>query len=240
MGEDSMIRKIALGVSALALTVGGLAVGAGPAFAGKPSLSGVLDCASSGTTTFNPSLVLTIPNKKEATATKPAKPGKDKGSKLLTNTTYTGCTGSGNVAGTTLPTGGTSTTKVKAASRLCTNQGSVPPGKTKTEMTGGSKAKFKPSGGTTTTFLDSGTALDHSDDIPLPTDTAGLLAALAGPHGTDQLYILGAGSTIAGKAYSGEHISSVSHSPGILAKFNACVSTAGLGSISTTGTIHIG
>jgi hypothetical protein len=43
-----------------------------------------------------------------------------------------------------------------------------------------------------------------------------------------------------GKAYSGKNISTVGHSPGILAKFNACASTAGLGSITTTGTITIG
>jgi hypothetical protein len=234
-----MMKKVLAAAAAGAVALGGLALlGVGTAGAAKPSLTGTLNCTSSSKTTFSPSLVLTIPNKKEATATKPAKPGKDKGSKLLTETTYTACSGGGNPAGTTVPTGGTSTSKVKAASRLCTNQGNVPPGKTKTEMTGGSKAKFKPSGGTTTTFLDNGTANDHSDDIPLPTTTAGLLAILV-PHGSDQLYILGSGATIAGKAYGGKHISTVGHSPGVLAKFNACTSAAGLASITTTGTFAI-
>jgi hypothetical protein len=237
MGEDSMMKKVLVAATAGALALGGLAVLASPAGAAKPSLTGTLNCNSSGTTSFNPPLVLAIPNKKEATATKPAKPGKDKGSKLLTTTTYTGCTGGGNPAGTTVPTGGTSTTKVKAPSRLCTNQGNIPPGKTKTEMTGGSKAKFKPSGGTTTTFLDNQTPNDHSDDIPLPSTTAGLLA-LINTNGNDQLYILGTGSTIAGKAYGGKTISTVGHSPGVLAKLNACAG-AGLGTVVTTGTFKI-
>ena len=116
----------------------------------------------------------------------------------------------------------------------------MPPGKTKTSLTGGSGGKFKETGGSTVTFLDSGTPNDHSDDVVLPTTTAGLLEALGGPHGTDQLYILGSGGTSTGKSYLGKHLSSVSHSPGLLAKFNACVSTAGLASITTTGTTTIG
>jgi hypothetical protein len=252
-GKQNMFKKLALGVSTLALAVGGLAVTAGPAFAKKPQLDGTLTCNTSSTTTFKPSLVLAIPNKREAQTIvkpgkngkpdkikyKPAKPGKDKKAKIVTHTVLSGCHGS-ETGGAVPPTAGTTDTKTKALSRLCQNQGNVPPGKTKTSLTGGSGGKFKETGGTTTTFLDSGTPNDHSDDIPLPTSTADLLAALGGPHGTDQLYILGTGGVSTGKAYLGKSLSSVSHSPGILAKFNACASAAGLGSINTTGTTSIG
>ncbi len=252
-GTLEMIRKIVLGASALALTLGGLAATAGPAYAKKAVLAGTLTCNTSSTTTFKPSLVLTIPNKKEAyTVIKPgkkgkpdkvkfhpAKPGKDHKIKITTHTVLSGCHGV-ETNGTVPPTGGTTDTKAKNASRLCTNQGNVPPGKTKTTLTGGSGGKFKESGGSTVSYLDSGTPNDHSDDIPLPTTTADLLAALGGPHGTDQLYLLGSGGHSTGKSYLGKPLSSVSHSPGLLAKFNACVSSAGLASIATTGTTTIG
>ncbi len=227
-----MIRKIALGVSALALTVGGLAVTAGPAFAGKPSLSGHLTCNTAGSTTFKPSLVLTIPDKK------PGKPGKDHKTKITTHTVLSGCTGA-ETNGLIPPTGGTTDTKTGNPSRLCTNQGNVPPGKTKTTLTGGSGGKFKEAGGSSTSFVDNGTPNNHGDDIALPTTQAALISLL-GTNGGDQLYILGVGGHSTGKSYSGKPLSSVSHSPGLLAKFNACVSTAGLGSISTTGTTTIG
>ncbi len=238
-----MLRKFALSASALALMVGGLAVTAGPAYAKKAVLSGTLTCNTSSHTTFGPSLVLTIPNKKEAYTKNgkfhAAKPGKDHKTKITTHTVLSNCTGSEPTSGAIPPTGGTTDTKTKNPSRLCTNQGNVPPGKTKTALTGGSGGKFKEAGGSSTSFVDNGTPNNHADDIPLPTTQAALISLL-GTNGGDQLYILGTGGHSTGKSYLNKPLSSVSHSPGLLAKFNACVSSAGLAAIDTTGTTTIG
>jgi hypothetical protein len=235
-----MIRKLVLGASALVLTVGGLAVVAGPAgAAAKPQHQGTLTCVTNTVTTFSPSLVFTIPDKAPATAKKPAKPGKDKKVKILSTTTLSNCVASGDAAGLPAITGGTVVTKSSSPSRLVTNAGNVSGGKTKATLS--DLSKFKEDGlGSTTTYLDNGTPNVHGDDIVLPTDTAAIFTLISEGHGSDGLYLVGTGSHSTGKAYAGEAISSIDHSPGVIDKLVASQSPTGLTSITETGTQTIG
>jgi hypothetical protein len=179
-----------------------------------------------------------IPNKKEATETKPAKPGKDKAVKIATTTTITGCTGTETAAGLTVPSGGTETGKSGLPSRLITNAGNTLPGKSTVVWSDGSKSKSN-GAGSTETFVDNGTPNDHSDDIALPDNIDDVIALIVAGHGTDSLYLLGTGGGYTGKAYANHHADTVGHSPGILAKLQASQTPAGLGSITTTGTLHV-
>jgi len=233
-----MIRKVLWGSAALALTVGGLAIGVGSASAGKAVHTGTITCNTVSTTNFKPSLVLTIPNKKEATETKPAKPGKDKKVKVSTTTAISGCTGTELSAGLTVPSGASETGKSSLASRLVTNAGSSGGGSSKITWSDGQKSKTAGTG-STTTFVDNQTPNDHSDDIPLPTSTDDVILLIQQGHGADGLYLIGSGDSITGKAYPNHASSSISHSPGILDKLTAATSPTGLLSITQTGTLTI-
>jgi hypothetical protein len=226
-----MRKKFFVAASVGALALSGLAVmGAGGAGAAKPVLNGTLHCNTSGTTTFTPGGVLTsaqLPN------------GKDKKVKVLTTTTYSGCTGSEPTSGLPVPTGATVITKNKLPSRLCTGFTNLGPGKTKYTFSTG--AKSKPGiNGNTVTKADNGTPNNLGDDLTIPPTTDPGFNAFLVAHGNDGTVSTSSGSTLAGKAYANKSIQTISHSGSLLAKVTACNSANGLTSVSTTGPVGIG
>jgi hypothetical protein len=203
------IRRIGYAALASAVALGGIAVGTGAASAAKPSLSGTLTCNVSSTINISPSLVLTIPNKKEATGppkNKPAKPGKDKAPKFTsTNGQLSSCSGSEPTSGLTPPTGGTSTSKSKGTSRLCAGGPSGGPASiTKNKITFSNGAKGKVS--STTSPLG---AFNTATQVvtPAPPAGSGIAAATAWvlDHATERLHFTITG-TAAGKVYSGKTV----------------------------------
>ncbi len=190
---------------ASAVALGGMVIGIGPASAGKPSLSGTLQCASSGTINISPSLVLAIPDKKPATATKPAKPGKDKGPKYTSSGALSSCTGSEPVSHLTSPTAATTTSKSKGTSRLCTGGGaggSSAGTKNKITFNNGAKGKVTSSQSPLSAY---NTGTNTFTPAPPTGSPLPVAAAWVIDHFTERLSFTTTG-TAAGKVYGGRHV----------------------------------
>jgi hypothetical protein len=199
------MRRIGMATLASAVALGGMVIGIGPASAGKPSLAGTLSCNASGTINISPSLVLAIPNKKEATATKPAKPGKDKGPKYNSTGTLLNCTGSEPVSHLTPPTGATTTSKSKGASRLCTGGGaggSSAGTKNKITFNNGAKGKVTSSQSPLSAF---NTGTQVFTPAPPTGSPLAVAAAWVFDHINERLAFTTTG-TAAGKVYGGKHV----------------------------------
>jgi hypothetical protein len=198
------MRRIGMAALASAVALGGMVVGIDPASAGKPSLSGTLTCHVNSTITISPSLVLSIPDKKPATATKPAKPGKDKGPKFNSTGSFSQCAGSEPSSGLAVPTGApTTTTKSKGGSRLCAGGPNSGQGISKGKITfsDGSKAKASSTTSSLNAYNPVGPVI-----TPTPPSGSSLATSLAfvAAHATDRLYFTTT-ATSGGKAYKGKH-----------------------------------
>jgi hypothetical protein len=228
-----MMKKVLAGVVAGAAALGGIALlGAGDAGAAKPVLSGTLHCNTVGTTTFSPGAVLAL-----SQLPKP----KDKKIKVISNTTYSGCTGSEPTSGLPVPTNGTVVSKGKNPTRLCQGLLALGGGKTKYTFANGAYKSKAGLAGTTISKADNGTPNNYADDVPvLPSTDPGFIAWL-GEHGDDGTVSIGSGGTLAGKAYAGKSISTISHSSSLLDKVTACGNgEIGLTTVNSTGTVGIG
>lgn len=189
-------RGIRMAALASAIALGGSLVAIGTASAGAPTLSGTLHCKSSGTITISPSLVLAIPAKN-------GKPGKDKGPKFNSAGALANCTGNEPTSGLTPPTGGTTSSKSKGTSRLCTGGGSGGGSGTKNKITFNTGAKGK----VTSTQSPLG-AFNANTQVITPAPPTGSTLAVATAwvvgHITERLEFTTSG-TAAGKTYGGKH-----------------------------------
>jgi hypothetical protein len=184
------MRRIGYAALASAVALGGIAVAAGPASAGKPVLSGTISCKASSTINISPSLVLSIPEKK------PGKPGKDKGPKFVSTGSLSNCTGT-ETSGLPKPTSATTSSKSKGTSRLCTGGGAGGGSAgTKNKIVWSTGAKSKVTA--TTSTLQSFNTTSQTV-VPIPEGTPAATAfVIANP--TNRLYFTLSGVS-GGKAY---------------------------------------
>lgn len=188
------MRRIGLAALASAVAFGGLVAGEAPVSAAKPVLTGTLSCAASSTININPSLVLSIPEKK------PGKPGKDKGPKFNSTGTLSGCTGT-ETSGVPKPTGATTSSKSKGTSRLCQGGGAGGGStgtKNKITWNTGAKSKVISSTSSLSTF---NTATQTVTPIPSFATLAEAVAFVTA-HATERLHFTLTGVST-GKAYKG-------------------------------------
>lgn len=227
-----MKRKVLAAAAAGAVAISGFALlGSGPAGAAKPTLSGTLECDVSSVTTFTPGGVLAL-----SLLDKP----KDKKSKVATTTTYSNCTGTEPTSGLPVPTSGTATSKSKTTSRLCTAFTNLPAGKTKYLFGGLYKSK-NGAPATTVSKADNLTPGDLTDDVAIPAATDPGFNQFLTDHGNDGTVSTSSGGTLAGKAYAGKAIGTVSFSGSLIEKVTACTTGPNfLNQVTSTGTITIG
>jgi hypothetical protein len=202
-----MLRKIVLGVSALALAGAGVVATGGVAGAKTTPVQGTFSCASTGTTTITPGIVLTIPPITKPG--KPDKPGKDKAPKYVTTGSGTGCTGTATAG--SLPTGYTLSSKSKGFSRAliqppssCSNPARV--AKVKITFDNGEKLKVSQTTGTNIAF---NPITQVSTPFPGCGSTTQVASAFALAHFNERIKVVSTGVST-GKAFNGKTVTSTS------------------------------
>ena len=202
-----MLRKIVLGVSALALVSVGVVATGGVAGAKKTPVQGTFSCASTGFTTINPGLVLSIPPITKPG--KPDKPGKDKGPKYVSTGSGSGCGGSATAG--TAPTSYTLSSKSKGLSHAllqppssCSNPARV--AKVKITFNTGDKLKVSQTTG-------SSIAYNPGTNVSTPFPACGSDSTTANnfaiAHINDRIKVISTGVST-GKAYTGKTVTSTS------------------------------
>lgn len=193
------IRALGMGALAAVIAVGALAAGVGTASARKPVLDGTLSCATNGTTTITPGILLTSSQLPD---------GKDKKPKYVTKGGTAGC--GGTTTSGTQPTSFTLTGIAKGTSRLlvggpCDATGRV--SKTKIILDTGDKLKVRLTSELRNYAFDSA----HQTSTPFPPcgSDVGTAIAFANGHAGDRIETRSTGVST-GKSYPGKTVTSVS------------------------------
>jgi hypothetical protein len=202
-----MLRKLVLGVSALALVSTGILATGGVAGAKTTPVQGSFSCASTGFTTIKPGIVLSIPPITKPG--KPDKPGKDKKPTYSSSGSGSGCTGIATAG--TLPTGYTITSKSKGLSRALLQPASscsAPARVAKAKITFNTGEKLKVSQTTGSSIAFNPTTLVSTPFPPCGSDsTTATNFALA--HLNDRIKVISTGVST-GKAFNGKTVTSTS------------------------------